>query len=387
MRAVKFAKEEEDSAANVPDSVTLGTTDWTAETLISAIDRDTIQLSPRFQRRDAWDIARKSRFIESMIVGLPIPQLVLAESANSKGKFIVLDGKQRLLALLQYWGKGTGKNNAFPLKGLDMERHLAGVSFRQLSQDPTLKSKHDALLNHTIRTVVIRGWHDITFLHTVFLRLNTASLPLSSQELRQAAYPGAYTDALDDFCVNSSLLQDFLGLSEPDYRMRDAELVARFVAFAMFLERYQGRMKRFLDDSFEVLNRDWAQHKTQVGKLFVNFEASLQAAEQIFGKGDVARKPPSRHLNKAVFDALVFHLRTRAVRDSAVLQRQSVQDGYNKLVARQSFAKAVERATADVSNTYHRLSEMGKMFAQTAGAATAKLKVEDTSKGQRIKHG
>src|SRR4051812_41918067 len=81
-------------------------TDWTTETVVSQLKKGNIQLTPRFQRRDAWKKDRKSRFIESLIVGLPIPQIVLAESKSERGKFIVLDGKQRLLALLQFWGFG-----------------------------------------------------------------------------------------------------------------------------------------------------------------------------------------------------------------------------------------------------------------------------------------
>ena len=77
-------------------------TDWTTETLLRELERQNIQLDPKFQRRDAWRAARKSRFIESVILGLPIPQLVLAENRLQKGSYIVIDGKQRLLTLRQF---------------------------------------------------------------------------------------------------------------------------------------------------------------------------------------------------------------------------------------------------------------------------------------------
>src|SRR5699024_7772964 len=67
--------------------------DWTTETLINQINKGNILLNPDFQRRDAWDKKRKSRFIESLILGLPIPQIVLAESKERRGSYIVLDGK------------------------------------------------------------------------------------------------------------------------------------------------------------------------------------------------------------------------------------------------------------------------------------------------------
>src|SRR5262245_38677446 len=85
-------------------------TDWTAATLVDQLRRKTISLDPAFQRRDAWTDERKSRFIESLILGLPIPQLVLAENEKVKGKFIVIDGKQRLLSLSKFTGVGLAED-------------------------------------------------------------------------------------------------------------------------------------------------------------------------------------------------------------------------------------------------------------------------------------
>src|SRR5258706_13856409 len=79
-------------------------TDWTAATLIDQLRRGNIKLDPIFQRRDAWDMKRKSRFIESIILGLPIQQIVLAEAKDDRGSFLIIDGKQRLLSLQQFAG-------------------------------------------------------------------------------------------------------------------------------------------------------------------------------------------------------------------------------------------------------------------------------------------
>jgi hypothetical protein len=66
------------------ESVIWGT-DWTVETLLSQLKKGNIQLEPKFQRRDAWSPERKSRFIESLILNLPIPQIILAETKDQKG--------------------------------------------------------------------------------------------------------------------------------------------------------------------------------------------------------------------------------------------------------------------------------------------------------------
>ena len=83
-------------------SMAITGTDWTAETLVSQIQKGNILLNPDFQRRDAWTIKTKSRFIESLLLGLPIPQIILAEQKGKRGSYIVIDGKQRLLSLQQF---------------------------------------------------------------------------------------------------------------------------------------------------------------------------------------------------------------------------------------------------------------------------------------------
>src|SRR5258706_5844112 len=120
-------------------------TDWTTETIVSQLRRGNIQLNPRFQRRDAWKRDRKSRFIESLIVGLPIPQIVLAESKRDRGQFIILDGKQRLLSILQFWGLGAGENNAYALSGLTLRSDLMKRTFQDLSSNGAFASDFNAL--------------------------------------------------------------------------------------------------------------------------------------------------------------------------------------------------------------------------------------------------
>jgi hypothetical protein len=255
IRRLEFDEEvdEQDVAEQVPAGTTAAVVsgnDWTTETIVSQLKRGNIQLNPRFQRRDAWKRDRKSRFIESLIVGLPIPQIVLAESKQDRGKFIVLDGKQRLLAIMQYWGLGQGENNAYALSGLTLRKDLGRTTFKELSTDPDLESEYNALCNQAIRTVVIRNWKDTNFLHTVFLRLNTGSVNLSPQELRQALLPGKFSDYVDEAAAESAGLRKLLGLEGPDPRMRDIEILARFLAFRFFAETYPGRMKEFLDQTF-----------------------------------------------------------------------------------------------------------------------------------------
>ena len=113
-------------------------TDWTAATLIDQLKRGNIKLDPIFQRRDAWDSKRKSRFIESIVLGLPIPQIVLAEAKDERGAFLVIDGKQRLLSLQQFAGVASGTPLA--LAGLLFREELNGKTYDDLQNDARLRS-------------------------------------------------------------------------------------------------------------------------------------------------------------------------------------------------------------------------------------------------------
>jgi hypothetical protein len=87
---------------------------------------------------------------------------------------------------------------------------------------------------------VIRNWPDEKFLYQVFLRLNTGSVPLSPQELRQALHPGPFSSFVDSFSGSSIEIRYILGLSAPDFRMRDAELVIRYFAFRIIYAIIRG---------------------------------------------------------------------------------------------------------------------------------------------------
>ncbi len=107
------------------DAVVLSS-DWTIETINSQIQKGNIDLAPGFQRRFAWDDVSRSRLIESILVGLPVPNIVLADNRAQRGQFIVIDGKQRLDYIYKFIA------NSFSLKGLDIRPDLDGKFFDSL---------------------------------------------------------------------------------------------------------------------------------------------------------------------------------------------------------------------------------------------------------------
>lgn len=381
----ELPSEDEVDAPNVETfrEAVLHSTDWTTETIVSQLRRGNIVLNPSFQRRDAWKVQQKSRFIESLILGLPIPQIVLAEVKDQRGKFIVLDGKQRLLSILQYWGLGHGANNAYALAGLEIRKDLTRKNLTDLEADTSLENDLNALLNQPIRTVVIRNWPNVDFLHLVFLRLNTGSVKLSPQELRQALFPGPFSSWVDDVAVNSAGLRTLLKLKDPDYRMRDIEVLSRYFAFRFFLSDYRGRMKKFLDLAFERFNVGWDAWEPQLATALDDFEAGTSALIQVFGPS-VGRKPGSRPFNRAVFDFLIFYAQRPHVRNAMLQHPGMVQTAFENLFRDPAFKSATERDTAGIPNTVKRLAAWGNALGDTLHLELPTPEIVDEGGDQRV---
>ncbi len=340
-------------------------TDWTTETVVSQLQRGNIQLTPRFQRRDAWDISRKSKFLESLFLGLPVPQIVLAEQQGARGRFLVLDGKQRLLTLLQFVGGGVGRNNEFALKSLDIRDDLQGRTFSQLSNDASFRGDIDTFLNQTIRTVVIRNWPSTEFLFLVFVRLNTGSVALSPQELRQALLPGPFVDFVDDNSAESPVLRSLLKTDEPDFRMRDTELLLRYIAFQFYLDSYNGNLKQFLDHTCMTLNDKWDELHDRVKECVANFEASTSFCFEVFTETFVARRWNGSafqgQFNRAIFDVLVYYFSDDRLRFAAASRRDEILQAYKDLCdSSPDFISAVTTTTKSIGATFRRFELWGR---------------------------
>ena len=354
---------EPDATRRFSDAVVFSA-DWTVETILSQLRKGNIQLNPNFQRREAWSTGRKSKFIETVIVGLPAPQLVFAEVKDQRGRFIVLDGKQRLLTLLRFTESEEDRSAGFGLSSLEIRGDLSRRKYYHFCNNPDLNEDRNAFLNYPIRTVIIRNWPNNEFLHQVFLRLNTGSVKLSSQELRQAMAPGDFTTFADDFSANSLQIQSLLGRNTPDPRMRDVELLVRHIAFQGHLEIYRGRMKSFLDDVCEIENMRWRTQEYEIGEMSRRFEQAIATLTEILG-ARLARKPDSRSFNRAIFDTLSYFAANDGIREVMRTRAGAVAAAYEECVRNPEFLNAVESDTAGLPNTAARLRIWGEYLQQS----------------------
>lgn len=352
-------------------------TDWTTEVLISQLSKGNVDLDPSFQRRDAWNIRRKSRFIESLIIGIPIPQIVLAEKKNAKGSFIVIDGKQRLLSLLRFSKELEGQP-PFALEGLRVRTDLNGVTYEQLKET---KPDINAFENQTIRTVIIRNWQVEDLLYLIFHRLNSETLPLSPQELRQALNPGPFLKYCDEHSLKSDALKAILNLNKPDFRMRDIELFVRFIAFQNFASSYKGNLKKFLDDSCEYLNKNWKARGVRIRNQASQFEKAADLANSVF-QGHPFRKWEDglfeSRFNRAIFDVVIYFFADARVRTAVESNKSKVLAAFKSLCTNnQEFIRSVESTTKSKSATSARFNHWARALGEATGLAIEPPKIHD----------
>ncbi|MGB5854621.1 MAG: DUF262 domain-containing protein [Oceanisphaera sp.] len=344
--------------------------DWTAETIINQINKGNIQLNPDFQRRDAWDKKRKSRFIESLILGLPVPQVVLAESKERRGKYIVLDGKQRLLTIRQFAAtEDDADYDQLKLTSLDIRNDLKGKTLDDLKDDLNLFEELSAFENQPIRTVVIKNWPSEDFLYHVFLRLNTGSVPLSPQELRQALHPGGFVKYLDKTSSESAALKEILNLKKPDFRMRDSELLLRYLSLNNYLGQYTGNLKKFLDETCSKLNSEWNKLSQEIESQVVEFELAHEAVKSIFNKNCYRKWTGGSYenrFNRAIYDIMTLSFSDKDVRQLAAGKEKLVENAFKELCSTNvDFKTSIETTTKSLGATHTRLSVWFKKLNDT----------------------
>ncbi|HEY9801564.1 MAG TPA: DUF262 domain-containing protein [Leptolyngbyaceae cyanobacterium] len=375
---VIFLEEDDDTKTNLEfrsdqkselekiQKVIVTNTDWSVSTILDQIIRENIYFDFRIQRRDEWDITKKSRFIESLLLGFPIPQIVLATRKNDK-EFLVIDGKQRLLTILQFYGRSQSHNNGFALNNLEFRTDINGKNYEQLKNDIFKQKELDELDIQTIRTILVRNVDSVNLLYNIFLRLNVKTTGSSTQELRQVLYPGAFNEFLDNRSIKSQALKKIFKSSKPDARMRDNELLLRYIGFHFFISEYRGNLRNFLDMTCQKLNQSWNEKNYRVQTIVDKFEEAVQAIINIFGERNFSRmwlnneNTYQASFNKAILDVMLFYFTDEIIRQAAEAHQEEVVNAFKKLCSsNRDFQEGVEGNTHSVRKTYNRLRVWGE---------------------------
>ncbi|MGO8026403.1 DUF262 domain-containing protein [Rhizobium leguminosarum] len=331
--------------------------DWTVSTLRQEM-KDIIDLDPDFQRRSVWNLKSKSKFIESLALGIPIPQILLAESPESRNNYLVLDGKQRLLTIKEFFDGELSDGRRFVIEGLSDLPEMNGKDWQRIaaSHGKLARSIEAAL----IRTAIIRGWRNDNVLYEIFHRLNAGSVRLSPMELRMSLIRGPFMKEVIRRTGDIRPIQEMLNLSAPDKRMKDVEIAIRYMAFNDQRLTYRGNLKDFLDEFCRKQNKNFNFDK--VGKELDDLADAVTAGLRVFPERSFARKyiPEEGRFessfNRAAFDVLAGSLSDYRVRDSAFGNPSAFVSMFKDVCEIDDFRRAIETTTKSVDATRKRFS-------------------------------
>jgi hypothetical protein len=281
---------------------------------------------------------------------------------------LVIDGKQRLLSLQQFAGiTATPDHPALALTDLKFRCELNSKTYEDLKNDTRLRNHLNAFDNQPIRTVVVKNWQKEDVLYLIFHRLNSETLPLSPQELRQALHPGPFLHYAAEYTAVIGGLHRALGISKPDFRMRDVELFVRYFAFLRFIADYAGNLKSFLDNTCRALNHSWPKEAANIESGAAAMEASIRASYDIFGQ-HAFRKYDGEHyenrFNRAVFDIMLYYFSNEDTRTRALARKAKVKGAFQTLSSDRTFVKALETTTKSVEATRIRFQRWGQQLSK-----------------------
>lgn len=356
--------------------------DWNVSTIVNFIESGAVKIPP-FQRNYVWDLRRASKLIESLLLGLPVPQVFLFEEARNS--FLVIDGQQRLLSLYFFckgrFPKSTSRAAVRTLLGSGVDKGVRGsvLDDDELFEDFKLRLPKSAtgkpnrfngkqytelddfkttLDLRTIRNVVVKQANPAGdgAVFEIFSRLNTGGVNLAQQEIRASLYHSRLMSELLE--LNSfGPWRRILGVEQPDTHMKDAEIILRSLALARNLDSYKGSMAAFVNQFCVDAQRFNAEQVAGAVDAFKSFLAILEGVDP-----SVFRRPTkfSGLLFESFFAAWARNGAPTVEADALGQAIRNVRDDRN-------FGRTLQEGSTKAVNVKDRISLAAAQLAEVGG--------------------
>jgi Protein of unknown function DUF262 len=300
-----------------------------------------------FQRDYVWPRPKADRFIESLLLGLPVPGIFLVKEPS--GVLLVLDGHQRLYTLRAFYD-GVIHKEEYRLT--NVQERFEGKRYKDLDTEDR-RRLDDSIIHATI-VRQDEPKEDQSSIYVIFERLNAGGVNLQPQEVRVALYHGEFVRVLRE--LND--LDKWRALyGSKSRRLKDMELILRFFALFYYAGEYQSPMKDFLNRYMATNRRLERQSEADLKAIFGQTTTIL--CEAI---GQRAFRPRTA-VNAAVVDSLMTGVATRLAAQGPIRNKQQFKDEYEKLINNKEYITAVESGTSQEANVSTRLRLAKQAFA------------------------
>ncbi len=352
--------------------------DFNILTIFNFIESGVVKI-PGFQRNFVWDIKRASRLIESLIIGIPVPQIFLYE--ESPNSFLVIDGQQRLMSVYYFMKqrfprkeKRIQLRHIFDEKGkIPSEIFLDDDYFSRfklslaakLPKEPNKNNKNKFQgLNYstlgdyktafdlrTIRNIIVKQGSpkdDDSAMYEIFNRLNTGGINLKQQEIRTSIYHSKFYNMLYRLNLKEEW-RELLGIEEPDLHMKDVEILLR--GFALLTEgaKYNPSMSKFLN-GFSKRAKNFDDKKLEyLESLFESFLRSISSLPKniLHGSG--------KRFSMTLFEGVFIASCKPAFEKKTLIRRSLNADSIKNLKTDLEFKESSKQQTTSKKNVETRL--------------------------------
>lgn len=332
-----------------PVPVTYGTQDFDLAGLVKRMNRGSMLIpqfggqdervtTAGFQRGFVWTKGQMDRFIESLLLGYPVPGIFLVKQ-SADNRMLVLDGQQRLVTLQRFYN-GIHNGKEFSLNNVGEQ--FKGLTYSSL--DEALQYKlDDSFMQATI--VAADGSLEVNdAIYQIFERLNSGGTQLTPHEIRVALYAGDLIDYLENLNQDDS----WRNLYGPrNARIRDQELILRIVSIYLEEDNYTKPLKKFLN-TFASAHRTPDESIRMAGQAFLG---ACKVLNEKVGPGAL-RRPGGRQVNVAQTEAILIGL-MKAVEANSV--PSDLESRVEILKNDANFVAATTRFTADTDAVQMRL--------------------------------
>jgi uncharacterized protein with ParB-like and HNH nuclease domain len=361
--------------------VTAAPNDFNIKTIFDFIESGAVKI-PGFQRHFVWDIKRASKLVESIIIGLPIPQIFLYE--ESRNSFLVIDGQQRLMsiyyfmkqrfprkekrtALREYFYKHGNlpeeiihNDELFTKFNLQLSETLPNQpnKFNKLNY-ATLGEYKTTFDLRTIRNVIIKQTSppgDDSAIYEIFNRLNSGGVNLKPQEIRTSLYHSAFYEML--YRINlDARWRKMIRLDHPDLHMKDTEILLR--AFAMLTAgvNYNPSMTKFINGFSKSCKNLKAADIEYFEKLCLSFFDSCKALS--LGEAFLSKRG---RFNISLFEAVFAAVCRKPLENRELVTNDISPTQIANLQADPEFVQASQSETARKKHVDLRLRKAREIF-------------------------
>jgi len=352
-----YVEEEEQSEEIVDDineevvnfryAITSFGADYPVDAIVKRIETDVIFVPP-FQRKFVWNIKESSRFIESLILGLPVPGIFLSKE-DLTNRLLIVDGQQRLFSLYSFY-KNNFKGKPFKLVGVQSD--LEGKIYSDLEITDRLRLD-DSIIHATI--VKQEEPDDLeSSIYLIFERLNSSGKVLTPQEIRACIYYGDFNEYLNKIVLAKDWRNIFGKMND---RLKEQEILLRFFALYYDIKSYARPLKTFLN-KFMVSNRNLDKYDSETLDSVI-YPTIKYVNDALGGK---AFRMGGR-INAALFDSIMIGLSKR-LESGNPRSKESFVLAYDKLIANPSFTSLAKEGTADEHTVLSRIRIATEYFAE-----------------------